>query len=351
MEKIIKAAVEKGATDIHIKAGDVFRARIDGQLQPLTKQRLTPDQTKSIALGLISNETDRKRLEQLQDYHCSWGAPGIGRFRVAILRQRSSFMVIMRVIPFQVPTAEKLNLPRVIESIAKLEQGLILVTGRPGNGRSSTAAALIQLKNASTSCHIITIENPIEYLHRDLQGSVTQREVGVDTESYVVGLRSALRQDPDVVMVSEMLEADVVEAALSAAEDGKVVISTAPTEDALSTITRLISMFHPDQREKARVRLADALGAVISQRLLPRASGDGRVPVVEVLIGTPEARTILRERARLGELHDLMEKQRDDSGMQLFEQHLVDLVENQVITREVALSATSDTDSLAAKLP
>src|SRR5439155_13711774 len=172
MENIFKAAVERGASDLHIKAGDVFRARIDGKLQPLTKQRLTPEQTRGIALKLIPNETDRARIDQIKDYDCSWGAPGVGRFRVNILRQRSSFMIVMRVIPFEVPSIDKLGLPKVLEKISEAERGMILVTGVTGSGKSSTMAAILNQINAKTHKHIVTLENSIEFLHRDLQGSV-----------------------------------------------------------------------------------------------------------------------------------------------------------------------------------
>src|SRR5688572_6655983 len=204
METILKAAVERGASDVHIKAGDVFRARIDGKLQPLTKQRLTPEQTKAIVLKLIPNEQDRLRIDQIKDYDCSWGAPGIGRFRVNILKQRSSFMVVLRVIPFEVPTIERMQLPRVLEKIAQADRGMILVTGMTASGKSSTMAAIVNQINSTTVKHIVTLENPIEFLHRDLTGSVTQREVGVDTDNFVLGLRAALRQDPDVVLVGEL---------------------------------------------------------------------------------------------------------------------------------------------------
>ncbi|MEX1051641.1 MAG: ATPase, T2SS/T4P/T4SS family, partial [Gemmatimonadales bacterium] len=204
MENIIKAAVERGASDLHIKAGDVFRARIDGSLKPLTKQRLTPEQTKSIALKLIPIADDRENIDKIQDYDCSWGAPGIGRFRVNILRQRSSFMIVMRVIPFEVPSIEKLGLPAVLGTIAEAERGMILVTGVTGSGKSSTMAAIVHRINSTMNKHIVTLENPIEFLHRDVTSSVTQREIGVDTPSFATGLRAALRQDPDVVLIGEM---------------------------------------------------------------------------------------------------------------------------------------------------
>ena len=198
MEQIIRAAVERGASDLHIKAGDVFRARIDGKLVPLTKQRLTPDQTRAIALKLITSDEDRARLESLRDYDCSWGMPGVGRFRVNILRQRSSFMIVMRVIPFAVPTLASLGLPPLLGQLAESERGLLLVAGISGGGKTSTMAAMVHHINQTQQKHVVTVENPIEFLHRDLTCSVTQREVGVDTGTYAVGLRAALRQDPDV---------------------------------------------------------------------------------------------------------------------------------------------------------
>ena len=342
MEHIIKAAVERGASDLHIKAGDVFRARIDGVFKPLTKQRLTPEQTKAIALQLIPNEADRARIDSIRDYDCSWGAPGIGRFRVNLLRQRSSFMVVMRAIPFNVPTIEILGLPKVIEEIAKAERGLVLVSGAAGNGKSSTIAAMIQQINSTMSKHVITLENPIEFLHRDIQSSVTQREVGVDTESLKIGMRAALRQDPDVIFVSELVDHDVASTMMQAAETGSLVISTFHAPDATSAVGRMVSMFPSAEQEVARIRLADALHAVVSQRLLPRADGGGRIAVVEVLICTPEIREVIRNRSRAGELHSMIEAGKDEHQMQTFDQHLQELVEQQLITTETAVAAASD---------
>src|SRR5882757_2336834 len=193
MEKIIKAAVDRGASDLHIKAGDVFRARIDGKLTPLTKQALTPEQTRSIALRFIPNEEDRARIDKIQDYDCSWGAQGIGRFRVNIMKQRSSFMIVMRVIPFEVPTFEKLRLPPALAKVAEAERGMVLVTGVTGSGKSSTMAAMVNYINSHENRHILTLENPIEFLHTDVQSSITQRELCSDTPDFKMGLRAALR--------------------------------------------------------------------------------------------------------------------------------------------------------------
>ncbi len=342
MEKIIKAAVDRGASDLHIKAGDVFRARIDGKLVPLTKQRLTPEQTKAIALRLIPNDEDRSRIERLRDYDCSWGMPGIGRFRVNILRQRSSFMIVMRVIPFDVPSFESLQLPPVLSQVASAERGMILVTGVTGSGKSSTMAAIINHINQTQHKHILTLENPIEFLHRDIACSVTQREIGVDTDDFRMGLRAALRQDPDVVLIGEMRDAETIDTAMKAVETGHLLISTLHTPDAVTTVSRLVSMFPLEEQEIARLRLSEALQAVISQRLLPRADGKGRAAAVEILIATGTVRDMIKDPGRVGELPDYIRESREQYGMQTFDQHLIDLVSEGIVASETALAASSN---------
>ncbi len=349
MEKIIKAAVERGASDLHIKAGDVFRARIDGKLVPLTKQALTPDQTKSIALRLIANEDDRARIDKINDYDCSWGAPGIGRFRVNILRQRSSFMIVMRVIPFEVPSFERLAVPPVLKQIAEAERGMILVTGVTGSGKSTTMAAMINHINQHHNKHIVTLENPIEFLHRDLQSSVTQREIGVDTESFRMGLRAALRQDPDVVLIGEMRDAETIDTAMKAAETGHLLISTVHTPDAQSTVLRIMAMFPPEEQDVVRVRLAESLHAVVSQRLLPRKDGNGRVAALEIMVVTPTIRDLMLDRDKVNEIRDYIAAGREQYGMQTFDQHLEQLVHEGQIELKVALAASTRPSDLALK--
>jgi twitching motility protein PilT len=349
MEKIIKAAVERGASDLHIKAGDVFRARIDGKLVPLTKQALTPEQTKSIALRLIGNEDDRARIDKINDYDCSWGAPGIGRFRVNILRQRSSFMIVMRVIPFEVPNFDRLSVPAVLKQIAEAERGMVLVTGVTGSGKSTTMAALINHINQHQNKHIVTLENPIEFLHRDLQSSVTQREIGVDTESFRMGLRAALRQDPDVVLIGEMRDAETIDTAMKAAETGHLLISTVHTPDAQSTVLRILAMFPPEEQDVVRVRLAESLHAVISQRLLPRKDAAGRVAALEIMIVTPTIRDLMLDRDKVGEIRDHIAAGREQYGMQTFDQHLADLVHDGMIEQKVAIAAATRPADLALK--
>ncbi|HEU4700764.1 MAG TPA: PilT/PilU family type 4a pilus ATPase [Gemmatimonadales bacterium] len=338
MEKIIKAAVERGASDLHIKAGDVFRARINGKLVPLTKQRLTPDQTRAIALKLLPTDEDRARIDRLRDFDCSWGMPGVGRFRVNVLRQRSSFMIVMRVIPFTVPTIEALGLPEAVRRIADAERGLVLVTGVSGSGKSSTIAALVHHINTNRQKHIVTVENPIEFLHRDLNSSVTQREVGVDTDGVAVGLRAALRQDPDVVVLSDVDGGETMDIAIKGAETGHLVVAAMPTPDAVTTVHHAIAMLPREEREIGRMRFAEALTAIVSQQLLPRADDQGRVVAVEVLLPTPAMRDALRDPARLPELRGLIAESRAQ-GMQTFEQHLGELAAQGLVSAETARAA------------
>jgi len=348
MEKILRAAVERGASDLHIKAGDAFRARIDGRLVPLTRQTLTADQTRAIALGLMPTEADRATIDTLTDYDCSWAAPGLGRFRVNIMRQRGALSVVMRLIPFEVPTLEALRLPKALTSIADAERGMVLVTGVTGSGKSSTMAAMIRHINERREKHIVTLENPIEFLHSDVKSSVSQREVGVDTESFRTGLRAALRQDPDVILIGEMRDAETVDTGMKAAETGHLLLSTLHTPDAQSTILRVMAMFPPEEQQVVRLRLAESLQAVVSQRLLPRASGSGRVVAAEVMIVTAAIRDLIAE-GRVSEIRDFIEEGRTQYGMQTFDQHLADLVRSGDITYEVALEAATRPSDFALK--
>jgi len=341
MEKIIKAAVDRGASDLHIKAGDVFRARINGRLVPLTKQRLTPEQTKTIAKQLIPTEEDRARIDKIRDYDCSWGMPGIGRFRVNILRQRSSFMIVMRVIPFDVPTFDSLQLPGVLAQVATAERGMVLVTGVTGSGKTSTMAAMVHHINQTQHKHVLTLESPIEFLHRDINCSITQREIGTDTDDLRMGLRAALRQDPDVVMIGEMRDAETIDTAMKAAETGHLLISTLHTPNAVATVNRILAMFPAEEQGIARLRLAEALQGVVSQRLLPRADGKGRAAAIEILLCTATARDMIRDAARTPGLHEYIKESREQYGMQTFDQHLMDLVGTGVVTYETALTASS----------
>ena len=339
IERIIRAAVERGASDVHIKAGDVVRARVDGRLAVLTKQTLSAEQTRAIALHFIVDEKDRASIDSLRDYDCSWASPGIGRFRVNIMRQRSAHSIVMRVIPEQVPTFDSLRLPKVLNSVARTERGMVLVTGVTGSGKSSTMAAFVNAINASTEKHILTLENPIEFIHADIKSSITQREVGLDTDSFKNGLRAALRQDPDVIMIGEMRDAETIDTAMKAAETGHLLVSTLHTPDACSTIMRICAMFPPEEQSVVQMRLAESLHAVVSQRLLPRASGQGRAVAAEVMVVTPTIRDLIIEK-RIGEIHDYI-ADGAQYGMQTFDQHLTELVLSGQVTFDVALAAST----------
>jgi len=325
MEKILRAAIERGASDLHIKAGDVFRARIHGELVPMTKQLLTPDQTREIAMRLIPNERDRNNIDRITDYDCAWGVPGLGRFRVNILKQRGSFMIVLRIIPVEIPKFEELNLPLVMPDIASLPRGLILVTGVTGSGKTTTQAAMIHYINQNFRRHVITLENPIEYLQ--------------------TGLRAALREDPDVILIGEMRDTETIDTAIKACETGHLVISTLHTPDAATTISRTISVFPPEEQEMLRVRLAESLAAVISQRLLPRKDGNGRILAAEVMVVTGAIRDCILNPQKLGVIRELMEEGRSQYGMQTFDLHLMELVRANLVQYDTAkLAATNPAD-------
>jgi len=349
MQDLFKAAVERGASDIHIKAGDVIRIRVHGVLQPLTQQKLSPDQVKAIALRLIPHEEDRRNFDTLLDYDCSWGLPGVGRFRVNIMRQRGSPMIVMRIIPFDVPSFEDLALPKVLNRIADHDRGMILVTGVTGSGKSSTQAAMINWMNQRKYLHVVTLENPIEFLHRDNKCSITQRDIGTDTESFTSGLRAVLRQDPDVILIGEMRDKITIETALKAAETGHLVISTLHTKNAIQTISRIIANFDPNEQEMIRIRLSESLVAVISQRLVARKAG-GRVAAMEIMPVTSTIRDCIRDQTRLEEIADLIEEGRDHYGSQSFDQHLMDLVKSGTVDFEVAKAAATNPSDFDLKM-
>jgi twitching motility protein PilT len=345
MIEIFKAAIQRGASDIHIKAGDYIRARIVGELVPLTQQRLAPEHVAQICSQLITNTGVRQSLDELNDYDCSWSAPGIGRFRVNILRQRGTLMVVMRVIPIEIPNFESLRLPRVLAGIAHAERGMVLVTGVTGSGKSSTLAAMIGYINQNRKKHVLTLEQPIEFLHRDVHSSITQREVGTDTESFETGLRAALREDPDVILIGEMRDTTTIDTAMKAAETGHLVFSTLHTTNAVQTLSRIIAVFPPHEQEMVRVRLSENLVAIVSQRLLPRKDGNGRIVAAEVLIVTATIREAILDKSKSHEIPDLMAEGTEQYGSQTFDQHLAHLVRDDLVAFEVAkVHATNPSD-------
>lgn len=349
MQELFKAAIERGASDIHIKSGDVVRARINGDLVPLTQKKLSPDQVKGIALKLMPHDEDKERFDKITDYDCSWGISGVGRFRVNIMKQRGSPMIVMRVIPIEIPTFEDLGLPEILNKIANHERGMILVTGVTGSGKSSTMAAMINWMNQRKKLHVVTLENPIEFLHRDHKCSITQRDIGTDTDSFVSGLRAVLRQDPDVILIGEMRDKITIETALKAAETGHLVISTLHTKNAVQTISRIIAVFEPNEQEMIRIRLADSIQAVISQRLVQKQGG-GRVAAMEIMPVTATIRDCVRDKDRLDDIHDLIAEGHEHYGSQTFDQHLMELVTSETVAFEIAKAAANNPADFDLKL-
>ncbi len=345
MEQLLEAAVESGAQSLLIKAGDVFRARIDGELVKLSEKPFTPEDTRRIALQLLPEEEAGDGIDQLTDRDFAWDMEDLARFRVNILRQRDTLMIVMRVIPWEIPDFEQLRLPTVLEELASHEHGLILVTGATGSGKSTTQAAMVDYINRNQKKHVITLEDPIEFRHRNLEGTITQREVGRDTETFRTGLRTALRQDPDVILIGEMRDPETLGIALEAAETGQLVISTFHAATALGTLSRIMAMFPSDDEEIVRERLSDSMRAIVSQKLIVRKGGEGRVPVVEVLRFTGAVRDAVRRSEGAGAIEELMEEGQRQYGMQTFDQHLMELVQEEMVDYETAkAAATSPSD-------
>jgi twitching motility protein PilT len=349
---ILKKAQELGASDVHVCAGGPFRLRLRGQMMPVAGlPPLTPEDTRSIAELILLQARKvpggnvAEAVAQLRDVDCSYSVPGVGRFRVNLCSQRGSISAVLRSIADKIPDFDALGLPPVLAQIAMEERGLVLLTGTTGSGKSSTLAAMVGHVNQSKAGKIVTIEDPIEFLHRDARSNVIQREIGGDTESFDAALRAALRQDPDIILVGEMRDRATIDIALKAAETGHLVFSTVHTTDAQRTINRLVSVFDASEQAATRLRLSESLRAVISQRLLPRADGQGRVVAVEVMRNTATIAECIADPEKTGEIRDHLAEGRVQYGMQTFDQHLMELYRNEAITLEVAkAAATSPAD-------
>jgi twitching motility protein PilT len=347
LDEILKVALKGGASDIHLKSGLPPMFRVDGALVPLKNgERLAGEDMSKIATSIM-NEVQRARFEEKRECDLAYGIAGLGRFRVNVFQQRGTTGIVFRVIPFGVKTMEQLFLPKVIEKIAMEQRGLILVTGTTGSGKSTTLASMIDHINSNRTCHIMTIEDPIEFLIRDRRSIVNQREIGVDTQTFSNALRAALRQDPDVILVGEMRDFETIETAITAAETGHLVMSTLHTLDATETINRIISVFPPYQQKQVRLQLSSILRAVISQRLVPRADGKGRVPALEVMISTARIRECISDKDRTKEIHESISKGFTAYGMQTFDQSLMAHVKGGLITYDEALKHVSNRDDFA----
>lgn len=349
IDDLLKISVERGASDLHLKVGNHPILRIDGTLQPLVElKRLMQENTIAMAFSMM-NEMQKERFKREHELDMAYSVAGLGRFRCNVFRQRGAVGIVMRVIPTQAKTIADLNLPMVIERISHERRGLILVTGTTGSGKSTSLAAMIDYINTHRMEHIITIEDPIEYLHRDKKSIVNQREIGQDTESFAKALRASLREDPDVILVGEMRDMETIETALMAAETGHLVLSTLHTLDAPETINRIISIFPPHQQKQIRIQLAAVLKAVISMRLIPRSDEKGRVPAVEILISTPYIQECIIDQDKTKLIKDSISSGVSQYGMQTFDQSLYFLYQKNLITYDEALKWTSNADEFKLK--
>lgn len=343
INEILKIMVERKASDLHLKSGRPPLIRIDGKLMSLEKANLTDEDTEEIAFNLMSNR-QRAKFGEVNELDLAYTPSGLVRYRVNIFRQRGSIEIVIRLIPKIIPSIESLYLPEVLKKIALERRGLVLLTGAVGSGKSTTIASMIQYMNTKEPYHIVTIEDPIEFLHTDDKSSITQRELSIDTESYAIALKYVLRQDPDVVFIGEMRDFDTVSAAVSAAETGHLVLSTLHTIDASQTLDRLIDFFPANQQNQVRMQIANTITAIISMRLIEKADAEGRVPAVEVMIGSPTIRRLIREN-KLALLKSVIQQGSAQYGMQTFDQSLAELYKKGLITLEKALSeATSPND-------
>jgi twitching motility protein PilT len=347
LNDILRIAVKGQASDIHLKAGLPPLFRVDGALVPLKDgQRLQPDHLHNM-LSTITTPGQKQHFDTAHEVDLAYSIAGLGRFRVNAFMQRGTIGIVFRVIPFGVKTIDQLDLPKVVERIAMENRGLILVTGTTGSGKSTTLAAMIDHINSNRTCHIITIEDPIEFLIRDKRSMVNQREVGVDTGSFAAALRGALRQDPDVILVGEMRDFETISTALTAAETGHLVMSTLHTIDATETITRIVSVFPPHQQQQIRLQIGSVVKGIISQRLVPRSDGRGRVPAVEVLVSTARIRECIGDKERQGEIVDAITKGFTTYGMQTFDQSLMALIKRGMVSYEEALLHVANPDDFA----
>ncbi|MDW7711905.1 MAG: PilT/PilU family type 4a pilus ATPase [Deferrisomatales bacterium] len=340
--RILAGALKAQASDVHLKVNTPILLRVNGVLQEAKTPPLSSEDTAAVAALVTAGASPPVPPQDIREWDGSYSLSGVGRFRVNIYRQRNTLAVILRVIPLEIPTFQSLGLPRVLEDIALEERGLVLITGVTGSGKSSTLAAMIDHLNERSRAHIITIEDPIEFVHRNRRSSVSQREIGLDTPNFNIALRAALRQDPDIILVGEMRDTETIDTALKAAETGHLVFSTVHTTDAAKTVGRLISVFPAEEQNMVRIRLAENLKATVSQRLLPRKEGKGRVAALEILRMTRHLEECIKDPLKTHEIKDVIEAGRDNYGTQSFDQHLMDLYNQGVIEFETARCAATN---------
>jgi len=349
LNDILAIAMKAKGSDVHLKVGVPPIVRIDGQLRAIPNaERLTDEWVRSTAYSLM-NERQKALFEENFEVDLSYGVPGMGRFRVNAFSQRGTIAMVLRAIPIMIPSIESLNLPPVLKKIAMEQRGLVLVTGTTGSGKSTTLASLIDYINENRTCNVITIEDPVEYLHKDKKSLISQREVGFDTTSFGRALKGALRQDPDVILVGEMRDYETIEIALTAAETGHLVLSTLHTLDAAETVNRVISVFPPYHQKQVRMQLAAVIKAVVSQRLVPRSDTKGRVPAVEIMIGSARIRDCIEDDLKTKTIPDAIAQGFTSYGMQTFDQSLMQLLSKKLISYEEAIAQSSNPDDFALK--
>jgi twitching motility protein PilT len=350
LNQILLEALSQEASDVHIKVGVPPIFRVNGVLKAWNKVKpFDLNDVSKMAFDLM-NDWQKERFIKNREVDMGYEVYGLGRFRVNVFQQRGKMRIALRIVPYQIKNLEELHLPPVLSSISLEQRGLILVTGTTGSGKSTTLAAMIDIINNEHNCHIITIEDPIEFIHEDKKSIIDQREIGSDTSTFSSALRVALRQDPDVILVGEMRDFETIETALTAAETGHLVMSTLHTLNATETVTRIISVFPPYHQKQVRLQLAGVLKGVISQRLVPRADGTGRVPAVEVLVSTARVRECIVEKDKTNEIPDAIAKGVTSYGMQSFDQSLMFLLKEGLITYEEALKHCTNPDDFALRV-
>jgi twitching motility protein PilT len=345
LHQLLKAMVEKGASDLHLTTGSPPQLRVDGHLTPLRMDPLSPQDTKQACYSILT-DAQKHRFEANNELDLSFGVKGLARFRANIFVQRGAVAGAFRTIPYKILTFEELGLPPVIERLAQKPRGLILVTGPTGSGKSTTLASIIDKINTENNHHIITIEDPIEYLHPHKNCVVNQREVGADTQSFKAALRYILRQDPDVVLVGEMRDLETIEAALTVSETGHLCLATLHTNSCVQTINRVIDVFPAHQQSQIRTQLSFVLEGVVSQTLMTKATGGGRVIALEVMVPNAAIRNLIRE-DKIHQIYSQMQMGQDKFGMQTLNQSLADLVQRRLVSLEDATARSSDPDELA----
>ncbi len=344
----LRALAELRGSDLHIKVGSPARLRIDGRLRKLQGPALTPEQTAAIA-DEVMREDLRESFKRTNEADFAYSLAGVGRFRVNAFRSRGSVGLVFRRVSVGAIPLDELSVPAVISQLALEPRGLVLVTGPTGSGKTTTLAGMVDHINSHRECHIVTIEDPIEVLHRDQLSMINQREVRLDTEDFAVALRAAMRQDPDVILVGEMRDVETVKAALSASETGHFVMSTLHTTNAQETVARIIDFFPPHEQKQVRLALAGALRGIICQRLVPRADGQGRCVAMEIAVNTGRVADAIVDPDKTSTLTELI-TEGGFYGMQTFDQHLTTLIRDGVVTLEDAMSASSNPHDLTVEL-